>query len=108
MVVCFCVVRIDFPGFRMRQSPVCEELNNHFRITLYRTDIVVKPVSRWQEILMQQLSIQQELSTSEIAELWDVTTRTARNRLKKIVEIGVIKRIVTSSKDPYAVFVLEA
>ena len=56
--------------------------------------------------MLDLLRHEDKLSTSEIAKFWNVTTRTARTRLKKIVEKGIINHVATSIKDPYAVFKL--
>lgn len=88
------------------KQPLIQELNTHFRVILYTADEHVKPqsLSSWEKLLLERLAGSDELGTDDIAKLWNVTTRTARTRLKKMVEEGLILRIATSKKDPYAVF----
>lgn len=86
------------------KAPFFQELNTYFRVTLYSIDTPAVNLTSWEKELLEKLSLELELSTTEIAKLWKVTTRTARTRLKKMVEIGLINRIATSVKDPYAVF----
>ncbi len=89
------------------KKPLFEELNTHFRVTLYNVEtLAIKPES-WEQLLIEKLTQQNSLSTTEIAKLWKVTTRTARTRLKKMIETGLINRVATSAKDPYAVFKLK-
>lgn len=88
------------------KSPLFEELNNHFRATLYSADTLAVNLELWEQQLIEKLTQQNHLSTTEIAKLWKVTTRTARTKLKKIVENGIINRVATSIQDPHAVFKL--
>jgi hypothetical protein len=46
------------------------------------------------------------MTTIEAASLWNVTTRTARTRLKKMLVASLIRRVATSLKDPFAVLYL--
>lgn len=89
------------------KQPLFQELNTHFRVTLYNIENFVINLVLWEKLLIKELEQKNQLGTMDIAKLWDVTTRTARTRLKKMVEIGLINRIATSSKDPYAVFKLK-
>jgi predicted HTH transcriptional regulator len=91
------------------KQPLFEELNTHFRVTLYGvgTDTSVVKFELWEQRVIDALLQQRQLSTAEIAKLWKVTTRTARTRLKKMIESGIINRIATSAQDPYALFKLK-
>lgn len=85
-------------------QPIIEELNSNFRVTLFSTDIPVHSDEKWQDTLISALNSKKELGTQEIAKLWKVTTRTARNRLNKLVDLSIIYRFGTSHKDPRAVY----
>lgn len=85
-----------------------EEINTNFRVTLYSIEKPLIQPELWEQQLVDELYYRNQLGTSEIAKLWRITTRAARARLKKIVDKGVVDRIGTSSKDPYAVFKLKA
>jgi len=87
--------------------PLFEEINNYFRVTLYSSDNSIINLKLWEQQLIEKLTQENQLSTSEIAKIWEVSTRTARARLKKMTTNGLIKRIATSPKDPYAVFKLK-
>lgn len=86
------------------KKPVFQELNTHFRVTLYSVDTVAIDLQSWETTLIEELKEKQQLGTTEVAKFWCVTTRTARTRLKKMIDKGIIVRIGTSEKDPYAVF----
>ncbi len=88
------------------KPPVFQELSTHFRVTLYSIDTHATALESWEVLLLDQLKQSHQLGTTEIADLWQVTTRTARTRLKKMTTMGLIKKIATSSKDPHAVFKL--
>lgn len=85
------------------KTPIFQEMDTHFRVTLYSSDIsdILEP---WEETLLLELKAKEQLTPMAIAELWGVTTRTARTRLNKLVELGRIVRIATSPKDPHVVF----
>ena len=86
--------------------PVLEELNHHFRITLYNSIKPIKTFESWEEQLIEVLSDGSKLSTKIIAQIWNVSDRTARSRLKKMVGEGMVERIATAPKEPYAVYIL--
>jgi ATP-dependent DNA helicase RecG len=85
------------------QQPIFEELNMNFRATLFNAEKKLLPSIKWQKELLDKL-VEEELSTSAIAKFWTVSTRTARTRLNEMLSLGLIERISTSEKDPYAVF----
>jgi predicted HTH transcriptional regulator len=89
------------------KAPVIEEQNNHFRLTLYAKRIEQRQLSEWEEILMRHLQDHTSVTTKEAAQIWNVTDRTARTRLKGMVEVGMIQRIATAEKDPFARFVMK-
>jgi len=86
--------------------PLFEEMGTHFRVTLYPASASKVPLSDWQEVLVQALTEQSYMTPKEIAGLWDVTSRTARTRLGKMLELGVLIRVATSEKDPKAKYKL--
>lgn len=89
------------------KQPIFEEMSNHFRVTLYSIDSLMMKLEFWESQLINQLTSQEKMTTIEAANLWSVTTRTARTRLKKMLEASLIRRVATSLKDPYAVFKLK-
>ena len=89
------------------KRPIFEELDSHFRVTLYSVDTRAMELELWEKQLVDELKKKHQVNTTEAAILWRVTTRTARTRLKKMIEDDLINRIATSSKDPFAVFKLK-
>ncbi len=89
------------------ETPKFEELTNHFRVTLYahKKNIVIMPP--WQKQFTTHLKKKKKASTKEAASLWNVTPRTARSRLIKLVESGVISKTGTSLNDPQGNYVLK-
>lgn len=89
------------------KKPLFQEMGAHFRVTLYSADVTIIALAAWEEQLIAKLTKETQLGTTEIAKFWNVTTRTARTRLKKMLEMNFIDRVGTSSKDPHAVFKLK-
>jgi|GEM_PF-2009232 Fic family protein len=58
----------------------------------------------WIQALQERLLITNEVSTNEMAKIWDVTARTARTRLNKLLEESYLKRKAKSKHDPHATF----
>ena len=89
-------------------APWFQELNNQFRVTLYATKVrsVAPNLTSWEYVMITYLKKNGQVSTKNAAEVWAVTTRTASNRLKRMLEGRLLYKIATSSKDPHAVFVL--
>jgi ATP-dependent DNA helicase RecG len=88
------------------EEPKFEELNNQFRVTLYakkKEHIILGP---WHKELISYLKKKGKISTKEAAALWQVTARTARNRLIKIVDAGIIKKVGLNLKDPQSSYIL--
>lgn len=88
------------------QQPAFQDFDTHFRVTLYSMDKKIEPILLWQKELLEILSKEKSLSTSEIAKVWEVTTRTARNRLAIMLKLGLIEHVRTAIKDPYGVYQL--
>lgn len=88
------------------QKPLIEEMNNQFKLTLYSTRVGVAKKHSWESLLIEQLKNKGSITPKEAADLWNITPRAARSRLKKMVEEGIIHRIASSEKDPKATFIL--
>jgi len=87
-------------------SPKFEEINNHFRVTLFDIKSTPQPEKEWERQLMHILLGGGNLSTNEIASLWKVSDRTARTRLHSMVKRHLIQRIAKSKNDPTATYKL--
>ena len=89
------------------QQPHIEEVGNQFRLTLFSGRAGHAQRFSWEELLIEKLKAGSVMTSKDAAILWNVTTRTARQRLKTMVDKKIIQRIATSEKDPRATFVLE-
>lgn len=87
------------------KPPLIEEHNNHFSVTLYNERSNSCQIVSWEEVILTHLENYLSITTKESAKLWKVSDRTARTRLKTMVELGRLQRIATSEKDPFATFV---
>lgn len=88
------------------QMPQFQELNNQFKAILYSTKANKPLIRPWQEKLLEYLKINKHISSKDAANFWSINIRTARERLKQMSDMGLIQRIGTSQRDPYAVYVL--
>jgi ATP-dependent DNA helicase RecG len=88
------------------EKPKFEELNNQFRVTLYGKKKNKIILESWQKELVNYLRKKEKISTSQAALLWKVTVRTARTRLIKLIDAGIIKKTGTSLKDPQSNYIL--
>lgn len=87
-------------------EPKFEEINNQFRVTLYATIKSKIELKDWQQEFINYLKEHKSVSTQEAAVFWLVTTRTARTRLLRLIDLGLITMIGTSSRDPKGRYVL--
>lgn len=88
------------------KPPLIEEHNNQFRLTLYNERSKSRQLVVWEEVMLKHLASHPSITTKKAAELWNVSDRTARTRLKAMVELGRLQRMATSEKDPFATFIV--
>ena len=88
------------------REPLFEEVNNQFRVTMYAAKVRKATTFIWQDELVAYLKKKRKISTKLAAELWMVTPRTARLRLIKLIDAGIIQKMGTSSSDPLGIYVL--
>ncbi len=88
------------------KTPLIEEHNNHFRLTLYSKRVEKRRLLEWEESILLYLGDNSSVTTKDAAKNWKVSDRTARTRLKAMVEAGVLQRVATSEKDPFAIFII--
>lgn len=91
---------VDAPN----KTPIIEEIDHFFKVVLFSKGIVEIFDKPWVKQLQDILKINEEISTSEMAEIWGVSVRTARDRLNTLLEKGYIKRNATSKNDPNATY----
>lgn len=92
---------------KLTQPPKFEEIDTHFRVTLYEVTEPAKPTETWELALIHALSGSNQLATKDIATLWKVTVRTARIRLKNMLNKGLIETTAISKTDPTAQYKLK-
>jgi len=86
--------------------PRFEELGANFRVTLYSEKDEERPRPEWQDKLTGYLADSGQVSTREAAELWGVSSRMARSRLRKLVTQGYLAALGTGPRDPHGKYVL--
>ena len=88
------------------KPPLIEEHNNQFRLTLYGKRTQQRQFLAWEEVLIDHLIEKKSITTKESAKIWNVSDRTARTRLRSMIESGRLQRVATSEKDPFAIFII--
>lgn len=97
---------IDACKQRGLEQPRFEERETEFRVTLFNAKLRKASLSEPQEALLTYLKKKKKITTKEAAALWKITPRNALVRLKYLVELGLIKKIGTSAKDPHSGYIL--
>ncbi len=87
------------------KKPEIEEMGNQFRVTLFSTHVKKARLSAWEAVLIETLRDKGSITPQEVTKLWKVSSRSARQRLNKMMEEGSILRIATSAKDPHSRFI---
>jgi len=68
------------------KPPLIEEHNNQFRLTLYNERSMPRQMMAWEELMLKYLENYPSITTKEAAKIWKVSDRTARTRLKAMIE----------------------
>ena len=87
--------------------PRFEEIGTSFRVTLFGQRIKARKVPDWHNLLIDYLVERGEITTKQAAGIWQTSDRTARTRLRKLVEDGVLAEVGTSPKDPKKIYILK-
>lgn len=82
------------------------ELGTNFRVTLFGEPVAVPAPPAWHSELLAHLAREGRVSTRAAAALWRVPDRTARRRLRRLVEDGVLAEVGSGPRDPYRTYVL--
>lgn len=88
------------------KDPQFEDMTTSFKVTLFSNQIKEVEIEPKEQKVITFLKKNKKVSTKEAAAIWDIDPRNARNRLKKLVDAGMIKKVGTSSKDPKGAYVL--
>lgn len=89
------------------QPPLFEEIGATFRVTLFSQPASIRKIPDWHAFLMAHLSANKQITTKEAARIWKTSDRTARTRLRNLVEQGHLAEVGTGPKDPKKVYVLK-
>lgn len=90
------------------KEPMFAEIGASFRVTLFNERIVTRAVAGWILKLIDYLEMHNEISTHQAAHLWETSDRTARTRLRKLVNSGRLTEIGTGPRDPHRKYVLKS
>jgi len=89
------------------RPPRFEEIGTSFRVTLYSEKVAESAIPEWQEQLLKYLGEKREISTHDAAQIWKISDRAARTRLRKLVSLGILAEIGTGPRDPKKVYVIK-
>jgi ATP-dependent DNA helicase RecG len=81
-------------------APVFEEIAARFRVTIATTPVGPPVVENTDQAILDALSGPNGLTTSEIAEVIDLSPRATRTRLARLVGRGLVREIGTGPQDP--------
>lgn len=87
-------------------EPRFEELGTSFKVTLYTPSSIRITQKSWETIIMKYLNEHKQISAKQAAELWNISERGARTKIRKLMNEKILTRIATSPNDPKAVYVL--
>ena len=81
--------------------PLLEEIGSRFRVTLYSARLGKPAVDMLDSTALEALRGAEGLSTAEVAALLGRTTRATRDRLRRLVERGLVVELGSSPNDPH-------
>ena len=84
--------------------PVFGNLDHYFKVVLHARPIVKPKEEAWVNEIYEVLAKRQSISTHEMALIWQVTDRTARNRLNSLIRAGILRRNAKSKNDPQTTY----
>jgi len=90
-----------------QQPPHFEEVGSAFRVTLFSQPVADRKLPDWHTSLVAYFSENKEITTKEAAQIWNTSDRTARTRLRNLLEQGYLVEIGTGPNDPKKVYVLK-
>ena len=88
-------------------DPLLEELGGRFRVTILSEQTARPRLDGTNEAIVTALDQAPDgLSTAQVAETIDRSTRTARTRLKELTTLGIVVELGTSPNDPQRRYML--
>ena len=88
--------------------PRFEEMGSQFRVTIYSAKVQKTITEEWQTRFIEHVSSIGEISAKDAAKFLKVDIRSARRRLKKLVNEGLLAKIGVSKNDPYGKYVISS
>ena len=88
------------------RAPRFEEVGAHFRVTVFNEVVAKTVVPVWQSRLGEHLRETGAVSAKDAAKLWRTSDRTARARLRTLVDRGIMAELGTGPRDPHKKYVL--
>lgn len=87
------------------EKPLFEEIDNNFKVTLYSIITPQIPNKEWEFLLLNALR-EKALSTKEIAEIWGISLRSTRDRLKSMMDKHLVSSTAKTKTDPAGKYTL--
>lgn len=82
------------------KQPKFEEVGYFFRCTLFSEKVSELKLEIWEETLIRYLHENSRIEAKGLPEFWNVSKRTARTRIKKMIEDGKVIEFASSPFDP--------
>lgn len=82
------------------KQPKFEEVGYFFRCTLFSEKASELVLEIWEEALLRHLKEDSKVKAKDLRGFWNVSKRTARTRIKKMVEDGKVVEFASSPFDP--------
>ena len=76
-------------------------------VAKFMSQCAAPSIPEWQEQLERYLIEKEEISTKDVAQLWNLSDRAVRARLRKLVSDSILAEIGTGPKDPRRTYVLK-
>jgi ATP-dependent DNA helicase RecG len=89
-------------------APRFEELGTNFRVTLRGERVAGAGRPEWQTRLLERLARDGQIATRAAATLWKTSDRTARTRLRQMVDDGLLAEAGSGPRDPRRTYFLRA
>lgn len=90
------------------KAPFFEEEGNHFRATVYSRKEAKVRLSPDEQKVTAYLQKHKTIKTKEAAKLLKVVERSAGVKLAEMAKNGILVRVATSLKDPFAYYILNS
>lgn len=88
------------------KKPKIEEIDAQFRVTMYASKVSTITHNSWKQKIIIHLSTHEKISVKDAAKMWKIDVRSARRRLKTLLDDGTLAKLSTSKTDPYGAYVL--